>query len=64
MLKSACGAPRGTGSDHDPQAVSQETCPFAGSYLIRVWGSVSLQGGPLLRRDGFTNTPCPGGQRK
>lgn len=35
-----------------------------GSYLIRVWGSVSMEGGPLVRRDGLTNTPWPWGQRK
>lgn len=34
------------------------------SYLIIVWSSASVDGGPLLRRDGFTNTPWPGGQRK
>lgn len=43
---------------------STESRSFYGSYLIRVWGSVSMEGGPLVRRDGFTNTPWPGGQRK
>lgn len=36
----------------------------SGSHRIRVWDSVSMDGGPLVRRDGFTNTPWPGGQRK
>lgn len=31
---------------------------------MRVCGSVSMEGGPLVRRDGFTKTPWPGGQRK
>lgn len=36
----------------------QETArPFFGSYRIKVWDSVSMEGGPLVRRDGFTNTP-------
>lgn len=35
-----------------------------GSYLISVCGSASMEGGPLVRREGFTNTPWPGGQRK
>lgn len=35
-----------------------------GSYRISVCGSASTEGGPLVRRDGFTNTPWPGGQRK
>lgn len=39
--------------------------PYLGSYLIRVCGSASMEGGGhLVRRDGFTKTPWPGGQRK
>lgn len=39
--------------------------PSLASYLMRVCGSASMEGGgPLVRRDGFTKTPWPGGQRK
>ena len=43
---------------------SSENQSIFRSYLIRVWGSGSMEGGPLLSREGFTNTPWPGGQRK
>lgn len=49
-----------TGSQETPQASEG----ILGSYLISVCGSASMEGGPLVRRDGFTNTPWPGGQRK
>lgn len=38
-------------------AVPQKAGPSFESYRIRVCGSVSMEGGPRVRRDGFTNTP-------
>ena len=61
---SACGPPAGTGSEERLQVPAVSWSFFGSSYLIRVCGSVSMEGGPLVRRNGLTNTPWPGGQRK